>query len=701
MANKKNTRNRVLPAILTVVLLLTMLPITSFAAAASTPPAYYVALGDSVPAGFALPDYTQDGISPLPDCYVGLISASTGMNIPAYDLAVSGLTSSTLLSALQSLQTVSPASYGILAGASYITLNIGGNNLLDPLINAIEVYLGVTDLSSQSIATIAVTNPSLLLSLSSLDLSVFGAQAVTLQAALQAGVTQFTTDFPNIITEIKSIAPNAKLVVSTIYNPFPQDASPTGLYVAAESMLGTMNQVISSGSVIGGYAVADTHAAFEAAKLAGTNPINFDISTLNFDIHPNTSGHAIMADLHKVAFADFPAITTTALPDGTVGVSYNQNLAATGATPITWSLDTGSSLPDGLTLSTGGVISGTPTVKGTFDFTVKASNGLNPDATQLLSIEVSAASGGGYYNNSNDGGGYSNISNTPVFPVNTTISQSNANFDKNGDADLTVTLSGSYILNSVNNGKYTLVNGTDYLYGNNAVTIKASYLETLSVGAQIITFAMSGGTNPTLTVTVKDTAPTAPETKPWVNLFTDVKSSDWFYGDVEFAVVSGLMIGTSTDPMQFSPQMTFTRGMTVTVLYREAGSPDASKLTNPFSDVAGGQYYTDAVKWAAAIGIIADTGKYAPDAAITRQDLVVMLYNAAKYAGLKLSATRDYTDFTDSANIASSAKDAIQALYSAGIINGYPDGSFQPNGTATRAEVAAMFHRFFAIITKK
>jgi hypothetical protein len=90
----------------------------------------------------------------------------------------------------------------------------------------------------------------------------------------------------------------------------------------------------------------------------------------------------------------------------------------------------------------------------------------------------------------------------------------------------------------------------------------------------------------------------------WENPFADIKSSDWFYGDVEYVTTDNLMFGTSTEPMLFSPNMTLTRGMVVTVLYRIAGSPDVSGLTNPFDDVDEGKWYTDAVKWATTNGIV-------------------------------------------------------------------------------------------------
>ena len=331
------------------------------------------------------------------------------------------------------------------------------------------------------------------------------------------------------------------------------------------------------------------------------------------------------------------------------------------------------------------------TVSGSYSVTFTPADTVNYAAV-TLQVTVTVTSGGG-----GGGGG--------TYPSDAVVNPTTASFDKNpsgaDNKDITVTLqNGSYYLIAVKNGSYTLVTGTDYTVSGNQITIKASYLDTLPVGSQIITFKMSGGTDPQLTVTVTDTTPAViPPPTPWVNPFADVKSSDWFYGDVEYVYTHGLMTGTSTNPMLFSPQMSVTRGMIVTILYRAAGSPDVSGLSNPFSDVAGGQYYRDAVIWAAANGIVAGigNGKYDPDANITRQDLAVILYRYAQWAGIELPVTQDYTGFTDDAHVANYAKDAIEAFFKAGIINGYPDGSFQPNGTATRAEVAAMIHRFFEI----
>ncbi|MCL2163979.1 MAG: S-layer homology domain-containing protein, partial [Oscillospiraceae bacterium] len=127
-----------------------------------------------------------------------------------------------------------------------------------------------------------------------------------------------------------------------------------------------------------------------------------------------------------------------------------------------------------------------------------------------------------------------------------------------------------------------------------------------------------------------------------------------------------------------------------------AGSPDVSGLENPFGDVEGGTWYTDAVKWAAANGIVSGVGGglYDPNAPITRQDLAVILARYADFMGITLPRAQNYTGFTDDADIANYAKEAIERFFRANIIGGYPDGSVKPQSEATRAEVAAMMMRF-------
>ena len=193
------------------------------------------------------------------------------------------------------------------------------------------------------------------------------------------------------------------------------------------------------------------------------------------------------------------------------------------------------------------------------------------------------------------------------------------------------------------------------------------------------------------------------------NPFEDVHEDDWFYDNVMFAYSHGLMIGTSTDPMLFSPYNSTTRGMIVTILYRLAGSPgasgqltggDGSSLTEverpPFTDVAEGMWYTAAIKWAAANGIVLGygDGRFGPMDYITREQLAAILDRYATFKGLPLAEMRPYASFTDATDCSDYARAAIARLYKALVIEGKPNNRFDPKGKATRAEAAAMLMRF-------
>ncbi|MDR1246961.1 MAG: S-layer homology domain-containing protein [Clostridiales Family XIII bacterium] len=176
--------------------------------------------------------------------------------------------------------------------------------------------------------------------------------------------------------------------------------------------------------------------------------------------------------------------------------------------------------------------------------------------------------------------------------------------------------------------------------------------------------------------------------------FDDVKAADWFYDDVEYAVKNGIFNGISAD--KFGPNIPMTRGMIVTVLGRLEGVNESSYTGGGFSDVAPGQYYTAYAEWAKANGIVNGVGEnmFAPDGNVSRQDFAVMLTRYAELSQKDIRATRDPITFSDEADIADYAKQAVQDLYSGEIINGVGGNAFNPKGSATRAEAAAMLRRF-------
>ena len=175
--------------------------------------------------------------------------------------------------------------------------------------------------------------------------------------------------------------------------------------------------------------------------------------------------------------------------------------------------------------------------------------------------------------------------------------------------------------------------------------------------------------------------------------FRDVAGADWYYDAVMWAYANNLMNGTAANT--FSPDASLTRGMVVTVLFRQAGSP-ATQEGVPFSDVATGLYYTDAVNWAAASGIVTGygDGRFGPEDDVTREQIAAILNNFVNTRGIDLRETRQIVIFEDDAAIAAYAKDAVGRLVRAGVITGKPGNLFDPQGKATRAEYATMLSRF-------
>ena len=182
--------------------------------------------------------------------------------------------------------------------------------------------------------------------------------------------------------------------------------------------------------------------------------------------------------------------------------------------------------------------------------------------------------------------------------------------------------------------------------------------------------------------------------------FTDVRGDDWFYDDVAYVYENGLMNGTSETT--FSPYISTTRGMIVTILYRMEGRPAVLEAC-PFTDVKAGAYYERAIVWAAENGIVKGYGNgcFGPDDQITREQMAAILYRYAKYRGLDVSVGEDTNilSYDDALDISEYAVPAMQWACGAQIIHG-ADGRLTPGAKATRAQVAAILHRFCENVLK-
>ena len=175
--------------------------------------------------------------------------------------------------------------------------------------------------------------------------------------------------------------------------------------------------------------------------------------------------------------------------------------------------------------------------------------------------------------------------------------------------------------------------------------------------------------------------------------FIDVHEGDWFYENVGYVYENGLMNGVSET--LFEPNGTVTRGMIVTILHRLEGEPE-SDYDMPFTDVAEQQWCAGAVRWAAGEGIVTGVSatEFAPNSAVTREQFAAILWRYAQSKGYDVSASADLTGFLDYGQISEYALPALQWAVGAGVMSGRGDGILAPQGTATRAEAAAMLMRF-------
>ncbi len=178
--------------------------------------------------------------------------------------------------------------------------------------------------------------------------------------------------------------------------------------------------------------------------------------------------------------------------------------------------------------------------------------------------------------------------------------------------------------------------------------------------------------------------------------FIDLDAEAWYYDVVNTAIAKGLMNGVSAT--EFAPNTNLTRGMFVTILYRADGKM-VVEGESTFSDVLEGQYYTDAVIWAAANGIVTGMAEevFAPDENVTREQMATMISRYLAYKEIEISKEGAVV-YTDDAQIADWAMDAVAEMKRAGLLEGNADGSFAPKRNATRAEAAALFVRLLNIL---
>lgn len=184
---------------------------------------------------------------------------------------------------------------------------------------------------------------------------------------------------------------------------------------------------------------------------------------------------------------------------------------------------------------------------------------------------------------------------------------------------------------------------------------------------------------------------TAPNVK-----FTDIRTH-WAKESIEYVAARGVLCGTSETT--FAPDTAMTRGMLVTALGRLAGVDVSSFTTSSFTDVKAGSTFQSYIEWAYQKDIVHGIGnkQFAPDRAITREEIAAIFANFAKATGYTLPVSREATTYADASSIGSTYKTAVTAMQQAGIMTGGTSNKFNPKSNATRAEVSSMLHRYIKL----
>ena len=283
---------------------------------------------------------------------------------------------------------------------------------------------------------------------------------------------------------------------------------------------------------------------------------------------------------------------------------------------------------------------------------------------------------------------------TEAETISVTLSSSGGGGGGGGSVTTKYTLSfdtnGGSAIAKVTKAKGTTVDLGQYVPTREGYTFAGWYSDE-ALTQKVTSVKLNGNTTVYAKWTENAVTPTLP--------FTDVKSGDWFYEAVQYVYDKGMMTGVSAD--RFAPASTTTRGMIVTILYRLENEPAVSG-GSAFTDVENGAWYADAVAWAAANDIVNGTSAttFAPNSPITREQMAAILYRYAAYKGYDVSQKADLSGYTDAASISGYAKDALAWANAQKLITGVTDTTLNPQGSATRAQVATILMRLCETVVK-
>ena len=453
--------------------------------------------------------------------------------------------------------------------------------------------------------------------------------------------------------------------------------------------------------------LTENRTATLTATVLPDNATNKDVTWSSSD-----STVATVDESGKVtAIAPGEATITVATVDGnhtatctvTVTAQPSYSISATPSALNFGSIDDGQAAPAAqtVTITNTGNQRVTVNLPTSTNYTITAGTGfingtatLEPDATATFTVQPKAGLGAGKYDDTLTISGSDSASAeiALTFTVNEPPYTGKYSYEIVSDVGENGTIDVDRYATEGDQVTITVSPDEAYLLDDLTVTSGGKDVALTDNGDGTYTFTMPSG-DVAITATFAEDPnweePEAPATDV-SEIFTDVPANHWAKAAIQYVYDNGLMTGVSDTT--FAPEATTTRAMIVSMLARMENVTSAADAG--FTDVAAGDWYATAVNWAAANGIVSGIGDntFAPNAPITREQLAAMLMNYAQWKGQDISARADLSDYTDAPS--TWASEAVQWAVAEGLLAGVTDDQLQPQGQATRAQVAAIMQRF-------
>lgn len=786
-------------------------------------PVACLTIGDSIASGYGLAGYKPSSAllkQPHSDAYASLVGES--VKLSTNGITFDGLTSANLIMIIGLPERVNMLRE-YLSYAEIITLSIGSNDVLGPFLGLVSTKLGCTvdEISAKLVEL--YSNPAEWNRLLA-ELNADDGTGLKNNTDITAGVSDAVANLGVIISFIRQSAPNARLYVTNAYNPYLGIKLPynTGIDMdylnlseIADGYIRELNRVFSRSSA--DYTLIDSYFTFAAAMESGTSPINMNLTTMNFDPHPNILGHSLIADLivsdyngsntkpivsdvslavKKGATTSFTVSLGQGAPAATVAdvTIANSGIASISTSRLTTS---GTITVTGLAAGTTNIIVSFNDLENTVvniaitvksyssntyngntysgnsrassSGTTKLENQLDDPVTVEINIDATAAQNGhatvdfserviaeamkrasAEANSQGKAKSDINISVTVNTPANTSsltlgLSQSVLKqlvetkvqqFVLNGQiltislnqeairqllsqstGDVTITIKpvivagirNSYeiVFTTVKDGKTVTI--TSLGDGSATISIPCKPANNEAIGYFYAVYVDTKGKHKRIPGSAYDTNSrsmlfntnhfsiygvgyTAPSA-----VYTDI-STHWAKESIDYVVGRGLLTGISET--EFSPNTAISRAMLVTALGRLAGIDEKVYTTSSFTDMKADSPLSPYIEWAYKKGIINGIGNnlFAPDQAVTREEIAVIFVNYIEAIGYTLPVTRKTANYTDVFSIGNYYKTEVTAMQQAGIMMGSMDNKFNPKSNVTRSEVCAMLHRYIKLM---